>query len=73
MINPINIIAGAIRAADGNHTLGAGQLAEVATDALTDDRIVAECARALIDRGWTGSELDATAMARLVLRSVGGA
>lgn len=82
--NPINVIANAIRAADGNHTLAAGQLAEVAANALTDETIVANAVQALLEDGWrhtdegpTGySELtdeDLTNIARTVLRSVGGA
>ncbi|MGI5247525.1 hypothetical protein [Dactylosporangium sp. CA-139066] len=36
MPNPIDIIANAIRAADGNNTMGAGQLAEVAVAAVRE-------------------------------------
>ena len=47
MTSPIDIIGNAMRAADGGHTMGTGALAEVATSALTDERIVANGAAAI--------------------------
>ncbi len=75
MTNPIDIIANAMRAADGGHTMGTGALAEVAASALIDERIVANAAQALYDAGWTPSpnDKDAKAIVETVLRSVGGA
>lgn len=83
MTNPIDIIANAMRVADGNHTMGTGRLAEVAANALTDDQIVANAVQALIDDGWREghegpngqseqSDEDLANIARTVLRSVGG-
>jgi hypothetical protein len=78
-VNPVDVIANAIRAADGQHTMGAGQLAEVAAKALDDEAILANAVAALIADGWTethgGEELprhDLVNIARTVLRSVGG-
>lgn len=74
MTNPIDIIADAVRAADSGHSAPRA-LAEVAADALTDERIVDNGAQALYDEGWTPSpdDKDAKAIVRVVLRSVGGA
>lgn len=75
MSNPIDVIANAIRIADGNHTMGAGQLAEVAARALTDDHIVSNAHAALLAEQWdddiSGDHL--LRIAETVLRSVGGA
>lgn len=74
--NPVEVIANAIRAADGGHTMGADALAEVAAGALLDERVVDHAVQALIDAGWVAdpaTEDDAYAIARTVLRSVGGA
>jgi hypothetical protein len=78
MTNPIDVIANAIRVADGNHTMGAGQIAEVATAALTADRVIDNAVRALLDEAWEGhpdplTVDDLRALATVVLRSVGGA
>lgn len=83
-MNPIDVIANAIRTADGNHTMGAGQLAEVAVAALNNEQIIANAVRALLDDGWRFahegsqgqselSDFDLSSIARIVLRSVGGA
>lgn len=83
MTNPINILAQALRVADGGHDQGAAVLAEVAANALTDDRIVANAVQALLDDGWRHahegpngqselSDEDLTNIARTVLGSVGG-
>ncbi len=81
-MTPIDIIANAIRTADGSHTLGAGQLAEVAADALTQDVVIIHAARALeVDTAarpnspLAGAELTTAQyqhIARVVLRSVAG-
>lgn len=84
MTNPIDIIANAIRAADGNHTASAGLIAEVAVAALNNEQIIANAVRALLDEGWRFahegpqgqselSDFDLASIARTVLRSVGGA
>lgn len=80
MTNPIDIIANAIHIADGNHTMGAGQLAEVAVRALVSDEIVQNAVVALFSEGWEDMENmdpldrnDLIAIARTVLGSVGGA
>jgi hypothetical protein len=83
MTNPIDVIANAIRAADGNHTMGAGQLAEVIAVAVTDLRIIDNAIVALKTEGWTEthegphgvgslSDEDLANIATIVLRSVGG-
>lgn len=79
-MTPVDIIAQAIRAADGQHTMGAGQLADVAAGALTDDRVVDRAVEFLIEDGWTElnggvpiSDDDLRGIALAVLRSVGGA
>ncbi len=83
MTHPIDIIANAIRIADGNHTLGAGQLAEVAARSIYDERIVAHAAQALLNDGWRHthegpqgvgelSDEDLLNIAATVLRSVSG-
>lgn len=77
-MSPIDIIANAMRTADGNHAMGTGQLAGVAAGALTDDRIVANAVAALMDDRWEGYSGELTAshlvnIARTVLSSVGGA
>ncbi len=78
MTNPIDVIANAIRIADGSHPMGTGQVAEVAASALTDERVISNAVQALVDNAWEGhpDELtidDLRAIARTVLRSVGGA
>ncbi|GGM52270.1 hypothetical protein ACFFX1_55660 [Dactylosporangium sucinum] len=74
-MNPIDVIANAVRAADGSHTLGAGRLAEVAAAALTDERVVDHAVGQLLADGWgeflSGAQLQTIAAA--VLGSVGGA
>ena len=83
-MTPVDIIANAIRAADGQHTMGAGQLADVAATALTDERIVNVAVEALRADGWEEtpegpmglyqmSDDDLRNIALAVLRSVGGA
>lgn len=75
MTNPIDIIANAIRTADGSHTMGAGQLAEVMAEALNDDQVIAAAIDALKTASW-GDAVGVTNLepiARTVLRSVGGA
>lgn len=82
-MNPIDIIANAIRAADGNHTMGAGRLAEVVAVAVTDGRIVDNAVKALLADGWRHahegpdgqselSDEDLERIATTVLRSIGG-
>ncbi len=80
MTNPIDIIAENMRRADGNHTMGTGALAEVAARALTDDRIVDQAGLALhetlfehLREDGTLEGVDLNVVARVVLRSVGGA
>lgn len=79
---PVDVIAQAIRHADGGHSLGAGALAEVAANTLTDPTIVDNAVQALFDDrraetrelGFGRGQLrrgDLTAIARTVLRSVG--
>ncbi len=51
-MNPIDIIANAIRIADGQHTMGAAQLADVVAENLTADRILDAAVQALKDDGW---------------------
>jgi hypothetical protein len=74
MTSPIDVIANAIRVGDGNHTMGAGQLAEVAAGALTDEQIVRHAAEQLAYSPTAGrltlAQLET--LARIVLRSVGG-
>lgn len=36
MTNPVDVVANAFRVADGNHTMSAGQLAEVAVKAVAE-------------------------------------
>ncbi len=83
-MSPINIIANAIRTADGNHTMGAGQLAEVVAENLCDPRILDAAVQALKDDGWrethegphgvgTLSDDDLRNIARTVLSVFGGA
>ncbi len=50
-MNPIDIIANAIRAAD--RRVNDRRLAEVVAEALTDDRILDAAMGALKDDGWT--------------------
>ncbi len=81
MTNPIDIIANAMRAADGGHTMGTGALAEVAARALTQDAVIIHAGRALAadTASRPDSPLHAANMtvaeyehlARVVLRSVG--
>lgn len=74
MSHPIDIIANAIRTADGNHTLGAGRLAEVAANALTFSEVVDNAAQALRDAGYD-EHLDSDQLrhaAVVALRSVAG-
>lgn len=75
MTNPIDIIANAIRTADGNHTMGAGQLAEVVAVAVTDLRIIDHAAEQLRHHPDAGhhSQRELKEFATIVLRSVGGA
>lgn len=77
MTNPIDIIAAALRTTDDvrdEHGMADRARAVVAANALTDERIVEVAAQALCDNGWVlGMDDDARAMARVVLRSVGGA
>lgn len=81
--HPIAIIANAIRTADGDHTLGAGALAEIAAEVLTDPAIVDNAVQALKGDGWEEtpegpmgmyqmSDDDLTNIALAVLRSVAG-
>ena len=78
--HPIDIIANAIRTADGNHTMGAGQLAEhVARSIATDQRFVTDAVLALKHRGWTTtrdgypiSNDELEDIARVVLETVAG-
>lgn len=73
-MNPIDIIANAMRHADGGHTMGTGALAEVAANALDDWRIITVAADALRRSGWEDFEgVRAEDIARTVLCSVGGA
>lgn len=75
MTNPIDIIADAMRVADGNHTMGTGRLAEVAAGALDSEEIAKNAVDAMIARGY-GEFMTSRQMfdvARTVLRSVGGA
>jgi len=83
MPNPIDVIANAIRVADGNNTAGAGRLAEVAASALTHETIVDNAVQALKEDGWeethegplgigTLSDDDLRNIALTALRSVGG-
>ena len=58
MPNPIDVIANAIRTADGNHTMGAGQLAEVAATVLTTDEIVDNAVAAVRAHPWTGEDVE---------------
>lgn len=77
-IHPIDIVANAILAADSGHPEPRA-LAGVAVDALTDERIVAHAADALDDnaplwfRNACRNNVDYEHIARIVLRSVGGA
>lgn len=75
MTNSIDIIANAIRIADGNHTLGACRLAEIVVNTLTDEQIVANAEEALRQEGFGYGLTDAAVrnMALTVLRSVGQA
>lgn len=78
MTNPIDIIANAMRIADGNHTMGAGHLAEVAAKTLTDEAIVANAMAAVRAHSWTSEDIEGIsnrslhAVVRIVLGSVGG-
>ncbi len=83
MTHPLDIIANAILAADSGHPEPRA-LAGVAADALTDEGIVAAAVVALKADGWeethegplgigTLSDQDLANIARVVLRSVGGA
>lgn len=74
--HPIDVIANAIRTADGNHTMGAGQLAEVAAKAIaTDERFVDNAVAELTCHMRVTSRLDEAEIrfiATAVLRSVAG-
>lgn len=78
--HPIDVIGNAIRARRGlppasGMTLndGFGEDVAIAVTALTDRRIVAHAAAALRQSGWTDRDgVTAEAVARVVLRSVGG-
>jgi hypothetical protein len=78
-MNPIDVIANAIRIADGNHSMGAGQLAEVVAAALTDELVVANAMAAVRAHSWTAEDVEEIpnrqlhAIVRIVLSSVGGA
>ncbi len=74
-MNPIDVIANAIRVADGNHTMSAGQIAEVAAGALTDERIIHNAHIALLGSSTANGYGDRVLLefAEIVLRSVGGA
>jgi hypothetical protein len=83
--HPIDIIANVIRAVDGGHAMGAARLAEHITAAIaSDQRFVDDAVVALKADGWeethegplgigTLSDQDLANIARVVLRSVGGA
>lgn len=73
-MTPIDVIANAIRTANGNNVLDSGSLAEVAAKALTEPFIRANAVGALNAGGW-GDYLTAEKLheiADTVLRSVGG-
>lgn len=71
-MNPVDVIANAMRIADGNHTMGTGHLAEVVAGALTDERIVAIAVARLETEGREVTP-DLIGIVRTVLGSVGGA
>lgn len=81
MRHPVDVLAEAMRTADGNHTMGTGRLAEVVAKALLDPRVVENAVNALLVDGWrethegpggvgTLSDEDLTNIACTVLRSV---
>lgn len=78
MTNPIDVIANALRTADGNHTMGTGQLAEVMAAALTEEPIVANAMAAVRAHSWTAEDVGEIpnrqlhAIVRIVLGSVAG-
>lgn len=73
MTSPIDVVANAIRVADGNNRMGAGQLAEVAVKALDHEDVIVNAAHALFeDPAADGKDWDqCERIARTVLRSLG--